>query len=213
LFGGWSLSQSNLILRLIGVAFAGTALPLALRVLIGLYACRFFVELRRNGAMELLFSTPLTAKEIFEGQWFALRRIYSFPVLAVLGLQLLAIVLGVSGNGAAGTFGATRSWWAFLYGAPSFVPDLLVAAWIGMLVGLTARKIALAPGLTLLYAIVLPGLGSLLCVPSLFIDIPLIFWARDKLYRELRELGSARYGPTGSTPYPRSANLILSHRS
>ena len=167
--------------------------------------------------MELLLSTPLTVKQILGGQWLALRRLFLSPVLAVIGLQLLLLLLKFSGNGAGGVFGSgvvgtVQSWVSFLSGTPSisFVPDLFAAAWIGMLVGLTARRTARAPVLTLFYAIMLPGL--LFCVPNLFIDIPLIFWARDKLYRELRDLGSARYVPTVAMPPPPSANPVLNHR-
>jgi ABC-type transport system involved in multi-copper enzyme maturation permease subunit len=210
LFGGWSLYQSASIVHVVGKVFAGTGSPLLLRVLVGLFACRFFVELRRNGALELLLSTPLTVKDIVRGQWLALRRLFLFPVLAVLGLQLLVIFEQVTEGSGGWFFGAARFGWPSLFGTPGFIPDVFAAAWIGMLVGLTAKKSALAPGLTLLYAIALPGL--LFCVPNLFIDIPVIFWARDKLYRELRQLSSNRYAPAVAMSYPRSNKLVICPR-
>ncbi len=211
--GGWCLSQSNPVVRIASSFLVGTGFPLILRVMIGLSACRFFVELRRNGALELLLSTPLTVKEILGGQWLALRRMFLFPATAIVGLQLLLLSLALPGNSSAGLVGRFGlEGWAMSLGALSFLPDLFAAAWIGVLVGLTAKKIALAPGLTLLYAIVLPGVGFLFCIPPLLIDIPLIFWARDKLHRELRQLGSARYPPIASAPDPPMNRPIPSRR-
>jgi hypothetical protein len=109
----------------------------------------------------------------------------------VFGLQLLVILQKASSNSGGGVFGGFGFGLQFFLGVPAFLPDVFAAAWIGMLVGLKAKKIALAPGLTLFYAIVLPSM--LICVPNLFLDIPVIFWARDKLYRELRNLAGAGY--------------------
>src|SRR5208282_211431 len=39
-----------------------------LKCLVALEACRFFVEARRNGALEMLLSTPLTSRDILSGQ-------------------------------------------------------------------------------------------------------------------------------------------------
>ena len=62
-----------------------------------------------------------------------------------------------------------------------------------MLVGLTAKKPSQAPGLTVLYTVALPAFAF--CVPDLVVSVPLIFWARDKLRRELRALSNPRYAP------------------
>ena len=76
---------------------------------------------------------------------------------------------------------------------PKLICDLLAAAWVGMLVGLTAKKSNFAPGLTVLYTVVLPV--AAICIPDVIISLPLLLWARDKLYRELRALSSPRYAP------------------
>jgi hypothetical protein len=145
--------------------------------------------------LELLLSTPLTVKEILRGQWLTIRRSYFAPVIAALGLELLPaftiLTQGLGGNAGYGTL-ATGA--LFLAGMMvTLVTDVFAAAWVGMLVGLTARKPARAPVLTLLYAIVLPQTATFFCIPRMLIDIPLIFWARDKLHRELRTLSSARH--------------------
>jgi len=72
-------------------------------------------------------------------------------------------------------------------------------------VGLTAKKPSQAPGLTVLYTVALPTFAF--CVPDLVVSVPLIFWARDKLRRELRALSSPRYAPV--TPlYSRGQRLV-----
>jgi hypothetical protein len=61
-------------------------------------ASRFFVEAQRSGLIELLLATPLTVKQILEGQWRALLRMFGLPLAVWLALQLL------------GTFLAQESW-------------------------------------------------------------------------------------------------------
>jgi hypothetical protein len=73
----------------------------------------------------------------------------------------------------------------------AFIADVLAAGWVGMLVGLTAKKPSHAAGLTVLYTVVLPAF--LFCVPDLMVSVPLIFWPMDKLRRELRALSAPRY--------------------
>jgi ABC-type transport system involved in multi-copper enzyme maturation permease subunit len=168
------------------------ALPLfVLRIAIGLQACRFFVEARRTGSMELLLCTPLSVKDILHGQWLALKRRYLVPIIVVSGTPLLSVILTFVSQPDSGSL----PWWAaggFTLGsATTFLTDVFAIAWVGMLVGLTAKKPSLASGLTLFYAVVLPWF--VFCVPRILIDVPLIFWARDKLHRELRALISQRY--------------------
>lgn len=53
-------------------------------------SCRFFVEARRSGLIELLLATPLSERKIVLGQWRALVRTFAIPVFIVLALQLVA---------------------------------------------------------------------------------------------------------------------------
>jgi hypothetical protein len=171
------------------------SLPLFLvRIMIGLQACRFFVEARRTGALELLLCTPLSVNDILDGQWLALKRKYLVPIVVVFGTLLLPVVLTFVSQPDNATFALWAAGSYTLAGEATFLADVFAIAWVGMLVGLTAKKPNLASGLTLFYAVVLPWF--VFCVPRLLVDIPLIFWARDKLHRELRALISQRYlGP------------------
>ena len=56
-------------------------------------ACRFPLEARRSGLLELLLATPLNERQIVAGQWRALLRMFGLPVLLLLGVQLSAATL------------------------------------------------------------------------------------------------------------------------
>ena len=57
---------------------------LALYLWIAAYATRFHVESRRSGFLELLLITPLTAREIVQGQWRGCVRLFALPVALFL---------------------------------------------------------------------------------------------------------------------------------
>jgi ABC-type transport system involved in multi-copper enzyme maturation permease subunit len=165
---------------------AAWVLPLVVRVAVALQACRFFVEARRSDTLELLLCTPLSVKDLLRGQWQTLRRLFLVPVLLVLGVQMVSSIAQLV-NGNPMSLVQTS---ALGGGAVVFLADLAAIAWVGMLIGLTVRKPHLAAGYTLFFMIALP---SVLCWYRLLIDIPVIFWARDQLQRELRSIVSQRY--------------------
>src|SRR5216117_201350 len=57
------------------------------RVWIAAMACRFLVEARRSGALEILLTTPLAIKTILRGRRQALLRLFFWPVLAIAVLH------------------------------------------------------------------------------------------------------------------------------
>jgi len=57
------------------------------RVWIAAMACRFLVEARRSGALEIILTTPLTIKTILRGRRRALLRLFFWPVLAIAVLH------------------------------------------------------------------------------------------------------------------------------
>ena len=67
-------------------------------VVMGLYlwvasqACRFLVDARRSGLLELLLVTPLSSKDIVEGQWRGLLRSFGLPALVVVGVQAIGVL-------------------------------------------------------------------------------------------------------------------------
>ncbi len=56
-------------------------------------ACRFFVEARRSGLLELLLATPLSERQIVAGNWQALLRMFGLPVLLLLGVHVAGTTL------------------------------------------------------------------------------------------------------------------------
>jgi hypothetical protein len=60
-------------------------------------ACRFPLEARRSGLLELLLATPLSERQIVAGQWRALVRLFGLPVLLLLGVQLSTTALSQRG--------------------------------------------------------------------------------------------------------------------
>jgi hypothetical protein len=60
-------------------------------------ACRFPLEARRSGLLEVLLATPLTERQIVAGQWRALVRLFGLPVLLLLGVQLSTATLSQLG--------------------------------------------------------------------------------------------------------------------
>jgi hypothetical protein len=86
------------------------------------------VEDQRNGALELLLSTPLTHDDIFTGQKMALLRQFARPVLVLCALELVAfhrayplgVILAVQGI---------------------LVADLLTLTWVSTRLSLNARSI------------------------------------------------------------------------
>ena len=56
-------------------------------------SCRFFVEARKSGLTELLLAAPLTEHQIVRGHWRALLRMYGWPVLLLLCLNLAGAAL------------------------------------------------------------------------------------------------------------------------
>ena len=57
------------------------------RVWIAAMACRFLVEARRSGALEIILTTPLAIKTILRGRRRALLRLFFWPVLAIAVLH------------------------------------------------------------------------------------------------------------------------------
>ena len=110
-----------------------------------------------------------------------------------MGLVLPLLVFGLVEAGRDFILFAVFMGGKCLFLVAAFIADVLAAGWVGMLVGLTAKKPSQAPGLTVLYTVALPAFAF--CVPDLVVSVPLIFWARDKLRRELRALSTPRYTP------------------
>ena len=181
--------------------YGSKATAYLLKILFVVQACRFFVESRRTGAMELLLCTPLTDRELIRVQWRQLRNLYLpplvvflVPVCLVMFAQEFAVAKGrttagwlpmmnISGNAGVGTM--------FLV---STVTEFLALGEVGMWLSLSMKKPALAPGLAVMVVLLVPVF--FFCIPDIYYDLLLIVWARRKLTREFRKQVSEQFAQT-----------------
>jgi len=176
------------------------AVGLCLRVLVAFQASRFILQTRRSEALELLLSTPLTARELVDGQIQALQRLFFGPGALAIAVYLLpAGLLWLAAGHPVPLFLAGD--WLMSTGLGTYysvllVADLYATAWLGMLLGLTSRRPQWVPLLTLLYLVVLPAVAF--CVPRILIDLPVILIAQDRLRRDFTHLARRTREATGS---------------
>jgi hypothetical protein len=188
---------------------AAGAFGFVLKALVAFQACRFFVEARRSGALELLLCTPLRNPELISAQWRAVLRIFLWPLIVFLVLSWIAFVFPLDHT-------AMRS----LAPAPSALPslrtgglgalfltvrmgaDILAVGWFGMWLALTVRNPGLAPALTILTVLILP---AMLVHFDLVADMFFISWGTTRLQEDFRRLADttlAQSEPPASTEQP-----------
>jgi hypothetical protein len=73
--------------------YAGGLFTLLLYLWAASQACRFLVEARRGGMLELLLVSPVTEGQIVGGQWRAMARRFALPVLLLVGAQVAVAAL------------------------------------------------------------------------------------------------------------------------
>jgi hypothetical protein len=154
-----------------------------LKTIFVFHACRFFVE-NRQGALELLLSTPLTQQEILKGQIDAFRDAVLLPSIILVGTMLLALGLTTTIPALTGMFNPTTALFSGGVYCGGTIADLAAIFWVGTRLSLTMKKPQLAPALTILIVLVLP---SMLCCFDFVADLILLAWARSALVRDWRE--------------------------
>jgi ABC-type Na+ efflux pump permease subunit len=171
-----------------------------LKWLFALQACRFFVEARRNGALEMLLCTPLTSREILGGQALGLRKRFQWPIVTLLALLLVPAAVQCLAGRTWGSAGLSTAFAGLFTGAIyclRMVADCYAVGAFGMWLALTLKKPGLAPSLTILYVLILP---SALCWLDLFADLFFILWAVTKLRQQDLRLLVAPAGAWSRTP-------------
>jgi len=181
-----------------------------LKLMVASQACRFFVESRRNGSLEMLLCTPLRNREIVRGQWLSLKRLFLWPLIILAGLNLVPIAFlvyqALNGPGLSEALQtvpramasvAMSCWFTF-----GLVADVFTIGWVGMWLGLSAKKPDLAPFWTILFVLILP---SFVCALDLLVDVFLIIWASSNLQTEIRWTLSRQYQVPSNQMTPRMA--------
>jgi hypothetical protein len=100
-------------------------------------AGRFFFEARRSGELELLLSTPLGARDIVEGCWWAGWRRLRSPLLLAAFLMFLGFLFLLTYRVPLG-----RGIVSFRFVTTPIVRilDVIALSWVGMWFGLKARN-------------------------------------------------------------------------
>jgi len=133
---------------------------------------RRFAEDRKSGALELTLSTPLTVREILEGQFFALVRQFGGAIGIILLFDLMALMIGARMQ-----LSSTDSDWMLtcIAGMIVLVVDLFTIATLGMWLGLASKRASRAVGMTLFFIIVMPWLGLFGLITFLsFVRMPML---------------------------------------
>jgi hypothetical protein len=144
----------------------GLLLNLIMKIWFGLEAGRQLAEDRKQGALELLLSTPLTVHDVLRGQWLALKRQFLGPVLVTL-LVFCVFMMAVASDAMLLENPEDRAFWALFWigGMVMLVADLAALYWVGMWRALTARNPTRAAAGSLSRILVLPwivlALGTL----------------------------------------------------
>jgi hypothetical protein len=199
----------------------GLLLNLLIKVWFALEAGRPLAEDRRQGAFELLLSTPLTENDILRGQLLALKRQFRGPVAAIL-LVFFLFAMAASSDALSQQEPQDQILWVLFWaaGMVMLVADLMALYWVGMWAGLTARNPTRATAVNLARILALPwvALGFGVLVASVawpnaddtqVLKLLLGLWfglglaadlgfgarARHKLLTEFRLAATRRYEP------------------
>jgi len=199
----------------------GLLLNLVIKLWFALEAGKQLAEDRKQGALELLLSTPLTVQDILRGQRLAMERQFLRPVVAVLMVLFLFLVASFS-DAMSQQNPEDRALWMLFWAAlmVMLVADLAGLYWVGMWQGLAAKNPTRATATNVGCILVLPwvalGLGCLVAslvwpnagdksvlkfllglwfALGLAADLGFGAWARHKLLAEFRLAATRRYEP------------------
>jgi ABC-type transport system involved in multi-copper enzyme maturation permease subunit len=198
----WLLTSGAVItaLSILGVMLL---LHLALAVWVAMEACHTFSQARDDGTLELLLSTPLTAKEIVEGHYEGLRDMFVRPIAVLFTVEamlLAAQVYLVTENDPRVLVPLL-----LLLGGGlvllSCALDLVAVARYGLWQGLASRKASTAVTKTVLYVLVIPlacilffSFGILLPVVGPVKNLVFTNYAQEQMRRKFRPLLAGRFG-------------------
>ncbi len=160
LAAGWFITEE---LWFAPALIAGLFINLLLKLWIGVAACQMFNDERRNGALELLLSTPVPPAMIVSGHQEALLKIFEPTVWKVLAIQCIPIVAGCVVAGFHGDI-----FWTVMIPICAFISlmtDLRAMGWLGLWNGLVYPKMHTALGRTVFKVLVIPWLVAI--VPCL----------------------------------------------
>jgi hypothetical protein len=133
-------------------------LSFALELWLVAQVCRFYIDGRKSGFLELLRVTPVTSPEVLRGHWLALRRLFLPPLAAQLFLTLVCGVIQVWATastvtlppttGGKAPFAANQFEFAQLLSLAmstiTWTFGLLALVWFSIWMGLTSKRLSTA---------------------------------------------------------------------
>jgi hypothetical protein len=137
-----------------------TAMYFINRVWLAAMACRFFVEGRRSGALELILTTPISVRTILRGRRLALLRFFFWPVLAIAVLHCLFLYESWKPVARQPGGAAAFRLYAFMAGGSlvNFLTDVLALSAVGGWLALSSKKTHFAVLTTFLCVTLMPWL-------------------------------------------------------
>jgi hypothetical protein len=184
--------------------YAGALYTFLLYLWAASQSCRFFVEARRSGLLELLLSAPVTERQMVRGHWRGLVRMFGLPLVLITGVHVAATILSrvsmgqimanpaqvvmTSGAGPGGAVQWLMAACSAVLSIAATVGNLIALAWFGMWMGLTSKSPNWATVKTFLFIQILPqmlfyflsaavGLLALLPFMTRTIGSPGTLWA------------------------------------
>ncbi len=124
-------------------------------------AARLYAEARRSGLIELLLVAPLSVKQVVQGHWRAIVRMFGAPVALLLLVQFAGGWLAYRTTWGAAVPRQSITAAGLLASASSTLSTLAslgALAWFGMWMGMTSRNVSLATFKTILFVKVIPSL-------------------------------------------------------
>jgi hypothetical protein len=144
-------------------SYLGNAVTLVYYLGTASQAGRFFVEARRSGLIELLLAAPLNGREIVQGQWRALMRMFALPVTLFLCVQFAATILSqqamwgvMAGAGGSGWEDLVVAIFSGLASAVVTGANLVALCWFGMWMGMTSKNANFATLKSVVFVQVIP---------------------------------------------------------
>lgn len=144
--------------------FIGAGMSLILYLWMASQASRFFAEARRTGLTELLLAAPMNTREIVQGPWQALVRLFAWPVGICLAVSFMTQLFNSFGGGfrptMSGVATGVPSGWLIgvsaLAGTLVTLANLAALGWFGLWMGLTSKNARFATLKTFLFVQVVP---------------------------------------------------------
>src|SRR6185295_15976161 len=146
-------------------------LMLVFKLWVASRAAGFFVRAGQAGLLELLLVASVSPRQIVWGQWRAMLRMFLWPALAVIGIQMAAGLMQIEGikaavaansaaaPGAVSTIDLTQYYVMLVVHPIAFLTGLVAIVWFGMWMGLTSSKTNVAVIKTLVFCQVLPSIA------------------------------------------------------